>query len=467
LVDQQLPDSTGIELGAALKAADEDLQLIVLTGYATLEGATAAVGHAHEFLTKPVNPDELVRTLKAAIEQRRHRREKAALVAQLQQANVQLSASIADRTSELVGLAAMAGATALAQDLDEVADAVVVAAAAATNATAAAVYLDAEGAGPPVLRAQWPSHGGFPRTLPHLSTTRGHTRLGVPSQHTVRADLLVAQRSLGALLVTCPQRASASFLATLAIEAAVALQNAQRSARERETVQRLSELSRLKSAFLATVSHELRTPLTAVVGLAQSLAVQAERLSPAERNHMLDRIVVQGERLGRLIENLLDSTGIEAGTLRVSIGVTDIRTVIDRVVDGFSDARLTIEIKAPKDLPLVLGDDNRLEQVLTNLVDNAAKHSPPGGLVTIGAEARPPVVELWVADQGTGVDPSFLPRAFDAFSQADSSERRRHQGAGLGLYIARGLVEAMGGTIDVVSRSGEGACFGVKLRVAP
>jgi two-component system sensor histidine kinase KdpD len=278
----------------------------------------------------------------------------------------------------------------------------------------------------------------------------------------MRADLLVGGQRLGALVVVNPARTSASFLRTVAIKAAVSIQNAQRFDRERETVERLSELSRLKSTFLASVSHELRTPLTALVGFAQTLGAYGETLTAADREHMLARMVSQGERLGRLINNLLDSTGLETGTLRLSVGPVAPAAVIERVVDSLPEDGPPVNVDVPADVPPVLADEGRLEQVLGNLLENAVKYAPADP-VTIAVEAADRTVSFRISDRGPGMESAFVERAFEPFSQAETGDGRFDKGVGLGLYIVRGLVEAMGGTISVDSAPGRGTTFTITL----
>ncbi|HZQ86546.1 MAG TPA: ATP-binding protein [Acidimicrobiales bacterium] len=462
VVDQRLPDTTGVELSAALKARDADLQVVMLTGYPTVESAIAAVGQADEFLTKPVAPEELVRVVKAALTRHRLRRENAELVVQLHEANSRLEASIGERTRDLEGLAGLAESIALTQGVDQVLEAVVRTTAEAAAADAAAIYLEDATTGVLDLRTAWPSSGRLPLTIPRGGPPDGERTVGVGGASTMRADLLVGGQRLGALLVVNPQRTSVSFLRTIAVEAAVSIQNAQRFDRERETVERLSELSRLKSTFLASVSHELRTPLTALVGFAQTLGAYSDSLSVADRDHMLTRMVSQGERLGRLINNLLDSTSLETGTLRLSLGPVASLAVVERVVDSLPEDRPPVEVEVAADLPPVRADEGRLEQVLGNLLENAVKYSPDAP-VTISADADDEKVTFRVADRGPGMEPSFVERAFEPFSQADTGDGRFDKGVGLGLYIVRGLVEAMGGTISVKSTPGDGTTFSIVL----
>lgn len=461
IVDHGLPDMTGLELCAALKSSHDDLSVVFLTGRATLENAIAAVGQADEFLTKPVHPDELVRVVRNALVRRRLRRENADLIARLE-------ASIGERTTDLAGLERLAEAIADAQGVEDVLSAVVRTTAEATGAVAAAVYLADEVSAQFDLGAWWPVDGQVTGLASRLAVLPSHTGLAAAgpapaaSQAEVWLPLVLGGQRLGTLLLRRPHRVSPSFLRTLAVEAAVAIQNAQRFARERETVERLSEVSRLKSAFLASVSHELRTPLTAVVGFAQTLGNYGDHLTATDRKHMVDRIAAQGERLRRLIDNLLDSTALETGTLRVLPAAVDAGAVVHRVVDSLGERASVVTVELAAELPRMWADEGRLEQLLGNLLDNAVKYSAPAP-VAVRVAPRGDMVELEIADEGPGIDPEFLPRLFEPFTQADTSDSRREQGIGLGLFIARGVVVAMGGDITVDSAPGQGATFRVVL----
>ncbi|MHB1444958.1 MAG: sensor histidine kinase [Acidimicrobiales bacterium] len=461
LVDQRLPDTLGIDLCGRLKAGDKDLQAILLTGYATLETAIAAVGHVDEFLTKPVPPEQLIRVVRAALARRRLRRENAALLEQLRQANFDLADSVAQRNRDLKSLSAMAEALSSATDLDEVVRIVARAAVETSGASGGAVYLARPG--PPGLELGGREGAGdYPHSFPDWPTaeaelySHGASRL---------CELSVAGQRVGLLVLTNLSAPRGELLETVATQAALAVQNALRLARERETVERLEELARLKSAFLASVSHELRTPLAAVVGFAEVLQDRWSDLPATDRDHILSRMVAQGDRLRRLIENLLDSTSLEMGTLRVRTERLDMTEVLRSVIDAHP-AKLNIQLDTAEHLPAVIADPTRLAQVMANLIDNAVRHGANGsGNVTVGGFATGTgQVEVTVADEGPGIPAAFMPRVFEAFTQAQDPDHHPG-GVGLGLHVTRGIVEAMGGTIGVQSQLGVGSTFWIRLPV--
>ena len=463
LVDQRLPDTLGIDLCARLKAADKDLQAILLTGYATLETAIAAVGHVDEFLTKPVPAEHLVQVVRAALARRRLRRENASLLEQLRQANFDLAESVGQRNRDLLALSAMAEALSRAVDVGDVVDIVAHAAMEASGAAAVAVYL-AEAPGPKLRLTGSEGLDDFPTQLADLHTAEAELAEGRP----VQINLLeVAGQTVG-LLALCDAASSREDLVdTVSAQAALAVQNSQRLARARETIERLAELARLKSAFLASVSHELRTPLAAVVGFAEVLQNRWSDLAGADRDHILSRMVAQGERLRRLIENLLDSTSLEMGTLRVRDEAVDVAEVLRRVAANHV-AVDSIHLELSEALPTVTADPARLSQAVANLLDNALRHgSEEGSIVTLSAfQSGLAAVEVSVADQGPGIPPSFLPRVFESFKQAEDPDHNPG-GVGLGLHVTRGIVEAMGGEIGVDSQLGAGTTFWIRLATQP
>jgi signal transduction histidine kinase/FixJ family two-component response regulator len=456
LVDQRLPDGPGVELGSLLKSRDADLTVLLVTGYANLENAIAAVWEVDGYLTKPVPPAELVRVVRSGLETARLRRENRTLVGELQHANRMLEASVADRTSELSGLVTLAEALAGSTELDDVLDACLHAASHVTGARHAALYLPAGDEDPTYRLAARLGARGFPDTLADPSTD------GAASVDDI-LPLTAGGRRVGVLVLGDAARRQAMFLATLAASAAVAVQNAQRFGRERETVERLSELSRMKSTFLGAVSHELRTPLAALLGLAELLGRRLETTTTERRQEMVDQILDQGRRLGVLIDDLLDATRVEFGGLRVALVDVDMHRVVTRVEETFRAAGRAVDVDLVAEVPAAIGDEGRLEQVLTNLVGNAFKHSPDGAPVVVEAGADDEHVRVSVVDSGSGIDAEFLPRLFEPFTQA-ATLGFRDDGIGLGLYISRGLVDAMGGAIEVESRPGHGSRFTIRLK---
>lgn len=225
--------------------------------------------------------------------------------------------------------------------------------------------------------------------------------------------------------------------------------------------------ARMKSVLLSTVSHELRTPLTVVLGMADTLRRYGDDLGPQERASMYGRMVTHAKRLSRLIEDLLDATNLEFGSLAVVCEPVSAGKVVHHVVSGYDEERRRrLDLSINPDTPLVLADADRLEQVLVNLVDNALKYSPTDTAVHIEVAAEGGDVCLTVRDHGQGIAEDFLPHVYSAFTRSSHALRGWAGGVGLGLYITRGLVEAMGGEISVVSALGEGTSVQVRLAIA-
>ncbi len=240
--------------------------------------------------------------------------------------------------------------------------------------------------------------------------------------------------------------------------------------RERRARAQAEGANRTKDEFLATVSHELRTPLTAMLGWARLL--RGRRSDEARTERAIDAIERNAVAQAQLIEDLLDVSRIVSGKLRLELHETDLRKVVEAAIDSVRPAMEAKQIRfqtlidpAGAD---VLGDPNRLQQVVWNLLSNAIKFAPKQGKVTLSLARINSHVELTVRDDGRGIDPQFLPRVFQRFAQEDSGESRAHGGLGLGLAIARHLVELQGGTIEAASEGvGKGASFTVKLPILP
>jgi signal transduction histidine kinase len=237
---------------------------------------------------------------------------------------------------------------------------------------------------------------------------------------------------------------------------------------EAALAQRLRELNQLQTEFVATASHELRTPVTAIRSYAEAL-LRPDISDEQTRRACLEGIDRASERLAKLVRALLDVSRIDSGGVRVQIGRVDAAAVVQAAMrQAVPDAAHgAIEPIVEPGLPPVHADPERLEDVLANLIGNARKFSPPGAPVRVAARQEGTTILFTVTDHGIGIPEAEQERIFDRFYQVQRGADRQVGGSGLGLYIARGYVEAMGGRIWVESTPGQGSCFHVALPVAP
>jgi signal transduction histidine kinase len=235
---------------------------------------------------------------------------------------------------------------------------------------------------------------------------------------------------------------------------------------QRQTMLRLQELDQMKSDFVAITSHELRTPITAIRGFVKTLMRNRDRLTREQLASFLGTIDRQSARLARLVEDLLFVSRIEAGTVRFAREPVDLARFLHESVEALGpEGRSRVDVRVAADAGVVVIDPQRLDQILRNLVENALKFSPPDAVVTVAAELRAGTVTVEVADRGVGISPEDLPMIFDRFHQVGHVMTRENEGAGLGLYITKRLVEAMDGTIEVASTLGEGTTFTVRVPI--
>lgn len=238
--------------------------------------------------------------------------------------------------------------------------------------------------------------------------------------------------------------------------------------RERDALRIAEQTNRMKDEFLATVSHELRNPLNAIRGWVQVLQMSHGHDTVVRATRALTR---NTEALARLIEDLVDESAINAGKLRLRIEVVDFQAALTAALDSLRLAvtakRLDLEVTITPDLPPVAADPTRLQQVVVNLLLNAIKFTPEGGWIEVRLERVDSSIQMTISDNGQGIRSEYLPFIFDRFSQQDGATTRSHEGLGLGLSIARHIVELHGGTIRADSDGeGRGATFHVRLPVA-
>jgi PAS domain S-box-containing protein len=238
-----------------------------------------------------------------------------------------------------------------------------------------------------------------------------------------------------------------------------------RKAAEAELQRALEDLQAAderKSRFVGVAAHELRSPLTSVVGFAQTLWRHWDNIPDGEKRQHLSLIVEQGERLSRLVTDLLTLSRLEGGSIRVRSATLDVSEHVGRIVGELPCAD-EVDIVGEEGLE-VQADPDHLRQMLTNLVTNAFKYGAPPVQVEIRDEGDS--VEILVRDQGQGVPRDFVPDLFESFSRAESASARREAGGtGLGLSIVRGLARAQGGDVWYEQNHPKGACFGIRLPV--
>jgi len=234
-------------------------------------------------------------------------------------------------------------------------------------------------------------------------------------------------------------------------------EEAARAHQEAAALRRSRELQR---GFLSRLSHELRTPLTAIRGYASSLMQPDVTWDRDSQQRFLDRIAAESARLGRLVDDLLDFSAIESGIMRLQRDWCDIRLVIGAAIACLPPEHAKeVTLNCDTSLPVVWADHDRMEQVFVNLLNNAFGHNPPGTRVQVSAEAGPAEVVISVLDDGLGLPPELAAAPFEP-----ARRPRASTGAGLGLSIAKGIVQAHGGMLEPAALS-KGTCFSVYLPV--
>jgi signal transduction histidine kinase/ActR/RegA family two-component response regulator len=301
----------------------------------------------------------------------------------------------------------------------------------------------------------------------------------IRKMHTVSwltVPLNVHGRTLGALTLAfseSPRHYSDRDLVVagdLANRAAVAIDNARLYELSQTERSRVEAATRAKDEFVAMVSHELRTPLNAILGWLALM--RGGTLSAEKREHALEVIERNARAQSRLVGDLLDISRTLSGTLRIHASQLDLSNVVEIAIEGLRPAteakRIHIEVDLDRKNASMRGDGERLQQVVWNLLVNAVKFTPKGGVIKLRLRRVESDLELTVEDNGIGIPKSFLPHIFESFRQVDSSSTREHGGLGIGLSIAKHIVDLHGGTIEARSEGeGRGSLFTLRLPVSP
>jgi two-component system sensor histidine kinase KdpD len=273
--------------------------------------------------------------------------------------------------------------------------------------------------------------------------------------------------TVGVIAVSPPRRERLSdprqfhWIETIANQVALALERGQLAV-EAEGARVAVEAERLRNSLLSAVSHDLRTPLAVITGAATTLRDEPA-LTPDTRHELAATVAEEGERLNRLVANLLDMTRLESGAVAVKREWHSLEELVGAALARLEPrlAGRAIALHVPQDLPLVAIDGVLVEQALFNLVDNALKYSPPGASIEITAALSPRAVRLEVADCGPGIPPGQEAIVFEKFTR--SPRPGDPGGIGLGLAIVKGIAEAHGGHVSVTNRAGGGATFALEL----
>ena len=285
------------------------------------------------------------------------------------------------------------------------------------------------------------------------------------------APLLLGARAIGMLSVARAQPrafsdADRELVTLLGRLVATAVQNIRAYEAERRTVEELRRLSALRADFVSLVSHELRSPMASVIGSARTLQARWRELSPDQRQAFLGVISDETSRLATLIGDVLDTSRIEAGTFGYTFEDVDVGALVQETVAsaGLGQDEVSLQAAVRDRLPKVRGDTDRLRQVLMNLIENAVKYSPAGEEVRVDAFAGDHSVIVQVVDSGPGISRENQRLIFEKFGRVSGGEAK--PGTGLGLFIARSIAEAHGGTLEVRSAADRGATFTLSLPVA-
>jgi signal transduction histidine kinase len=299
-------------------------------------------------------------------------------------------------------------------------------------------------------------------------TRQGCKAIGIKSA--IFAPILWEGRGLGAIFVGRDHASSFSgkeiaLLRTFADQAAIAIANVRLFNEIREKSAQLESASRHKSQFLANMSHELRTPLNAIIGFTRIVMRRSQERLEAKQYENLDKILSSGEQLLALINSILDLSKIEAGRVEIHPGEIGLASVLEQCLRTVEPlARVALVKEFDGELPRMYVDEDKLRQVVINLLSNAAKFTERG-TIRLRAQAANGSVAIAISDTGIGIAPDKLDLIFEEFEQADTSSTRVYGGTGLGLAIARRLARLMGGDITAESVLGAGSTFRLVLPV--
>lgn len=470
LTDIKMPGMDGLEIAQTLKKADPQIICVTMTGYSTIDMVIEALKlGVDEFITKPFTPNELSMVIAKALETERLRKE-----------NFRLHSLIPLFELNRTLMKTMAVEELLARLL-EIAQK-------ETNADAAMIHIF-DGKNHrihlhPQIRDQISAEAGQAyQQLARLAQTNGEQValsqtqadnsppdpiLEITNMQTVLATPLKSQNTNHGVLILSRNSSDFSlsdydFVTVLSGQASIALENARLFTQIQEAYQQLKMLDHLKSEFINIAAHELRTPLAILMGYTSILeddltGIHREYVSKITRNSL---------RLRSLIDDMVNLKHLESGKIALSHEELNLLCVVHDIVQDMSllvaEKELDLRVNIPANFPLIVADRQKLDLILMNLLHNAIKFTPPHGQIALEANVQGNQTLMSISDTGIGIPKNELNRIFDRFYQVEKSLTREYGGIGLGLAIARGMVEVCGGEIYVESEPGQGTTFSFTL----
>jgi signal transduction histidine kinase len=302
----------------------------------------------------------------------------------------------------------------------------------------------------------------------------GATIIGKLSQSFLGVPIIVSGKAVGVLSVqSCTQegifdQTDVRLLSTIAANVGTAIHNAKLFQEAQQSRADSEQANNAKSAFLANMSHELRTPLNAIIGFTRIVRRKGEDLLPEKQIENLDKVLVSAENLLGLINSVLDIAKIEAGRMDVMAANFRISPLIDlcaNTAQPLIQPGVCLEKQVDASLEIVHSDQDKIRQIILNLLSNAAKFTQQGQIILSAMREGEQNLCISVADTGIGISAEALPRIFKEFEQADTTTTRKYGGTGLGLTISRNLARLLGGDLTAESTLGEGSTFTLTIPI--